>query len=187
MWYLDTGCNNHMHGENEAFSDLDESFCNSIKFGDNSIISIMGKGKVTIQTKGNSTHTIANVLFVPDLKTNFLSVGQLQEKGYEIFIKDGVCQIQDAKLGLIAQVKMTANRMFPLYLHNTAHLCFLEKLKDEAWLWHFHYGNLNFGGLRTLQQKSMVTRLPQITTSSQFCEECVVSKQHRNQFPQGKS
>ena len=176
-----------MHGENEAFSDLDESFCNSIKFGDNSIISIMGKGKVTIQTKGNSTHTIANVLFVPDLKTNFLSVGQLQEKGYEIFIKDGVCQIQDAKLGLIAQVKMTANRMFPLYLHNTAHLCFLEKLKDEAWLWHFHYGNLNFGGLRTLQQKSMVTRLPQITTSSQFCEECVVSKQHRNQFPQGKS
>ena len=33
----------------------------------------------------------------------------------------------------------------------------------------------------------MVTRIPQITTSSQFCEECVVSKQHRNQFPQGKS
>ena len=32
----------------------------------------------------------------------------------------------------------------------------------------------------------MVTRLPQITASSQFCEECVVSKQHYNQFPQGK-
>ena len=70
MWYLDTGCSNHMCGENEAFSDLDESFRSSVKFGDNSKISVMGKGKVAIQIKGNSIHTIANVLFVPDLKTN---------------------------------------------------------------------------------------------------------------------
>ena len=89
-------------GENAAFSDLDESFCSSVKFGDDSKIFVTRKGKVTIQTKGNSTHTIANVYFVPDLKTNLLRVGQLQEKGYEIFIKDGLCQIQDAKLGLIA-------------------------------------------------------------------------------------
>ncbi|KAI5422236.1 hypothetical protein KIW84_045631 [Lathyrus oleraceus] len=137
MWYLDNGCSNHMCGEKEAFSDLDESFRSSVKFGDNSKISVMGKGKVTIQTKGNSTHTITNVLFVPDLKTNLLSVGQLQEKGYEIFIKDGACQIQDAKLGLIAQVNMTANRMFPLYLHNTAHSSPTFAVKnltpEEAW------------------------------------------------------
>ena len=82
---------------------------------------------------------------------------------------------------------MTANHMFPLYLHNTAHLCFSAKLTDESWLWHFRYGHLNFGGLKTLQQKNMVTGLPQITASSQVCEECVISKQHRNQFPQGKS
>jgi hypothetical protein len=86
MWYLDTGCSNHMCGEKETFSSLDESFRSSVKFGDNSKISVMGKGKVTIQTKGNSTHIIANVLFVPNLKTNLLSVGQLQEKGYEIFL-----------------------------------------------------------------------------------------------------
>lgn len=77
MWFLDTDCSNHMCGEKEAFIDLDESFHSSVKFGDNSIISVMGKGKVTIQTKGSSTHTIANVYFVPDLKTNLLSVGQL--------------------------------------------------------------------------------------------------------------
>jgi hypothetical protein len=33
----------------------------------------------------------------------------------------------------------------------------------------------------------MVTGLPQITVPSQVCEKSVVSKQHRNQFPQGKS
>ena len=33
----------------------------------------------------------------------------------------------------------------------------------------------------------MVIGLPQITVSSEVCEECVVSKQHHNQFPQRKS
>lgn len=157
-----------------------------MKFGDDSIVSVMGKRRVTIQTKGSS-HYISNVLFVPDLKTNLLSVGQLQEKGYEISIKEGVCQILDEKLGLIAQVKMTTNRMFPLYLHHTTHSCFVTNLKDVAWLWHFRYGNLSFGGLKTLQQKNMVIGLSQFEQPSQLCEECIVSKQHRDSFLKGKS
>ena len=77
LWYLDTGCNNHMCGDKSVFSDLDESFCNIVTFGDNSTVSIMGKGCVKIHTKENSNQSISNVFFAPDLKTNFLSVGQL--------------------------------------------------------------------------------------------------------------
>ena len=69
-----------MCGEKKAFSNLDESFCSFVKFSDNSTISVMGKEKVTIQTKGNSTYTIANVLFFPDLKTNLLGVGSYKKK-----------------------------------------------------------------------------------------------------------
>ena len=61
-----------------------------MKFRDNSKVSVMGKGQITIQLNSNSTHTIFNVLFGPDLKTNLLSIGQLQEKGYEIIIKDAM-------------------------------------------------------------------------------------------------
>ena len=81
---------------------------------------------------------------------------------------------------------MTTNRMFPLYLDNTTQNCFSAKLMDEGWLWHFRYGHLNFGDLKTLQKKNMVTGLPQIQTP-QICEECVIGKQHRYQFPKGKS
>lgn len=131
LWYLDTSCNNHMCGDKKVFSDLDESFYNTVKFGNNSIVSVMGKGRVT---QGKLHHTISNVLFVPDLKTNLFGVGQLQEKGYEIFIKNGVCRIHDTKLGLIAQVNMIVNRMFSLYLHNNTYSCFSAKLKDTTWL-----------------------------------------------------
>ncbi|KAF2299921.1 hypothetical protein GH714_005965 [Hevea brasiliensis] len=126
-----------MCGDNSAFSTLDESFRDNVKFRDNSKVSIMGKGKILIETLGNTIQTISNVLFVLDLKTNMLSIGQLQEKGYEISIKGGVCRIHDAKLGLIAQVTMSANRMFPLCLNHIEQTCFSTKLIDEAWLWHF--------------------------------------------------
>ena len=33
----------------------------------------------------------------------------------------------------------------------------------------------------------MVTGLPEIVVPSQVCEECVVGKQHRSQFPKSKS
>ncbi|KAL5736681.1 hypothetical protein ACOSQ2_031469 [Xanthoceras sorbifolium] len=75
MWYLDMSCSNHMCGEKSAFSELNESFRNTVKFGDNSTVSIMGKGNVLIRIKTNSVQIISNVFFVPDLKMNLLSIG----------------------------------------------------------------------------------------------------------------
>ena len=63
----------------------------------------------------------------------------------------------------------------------------MAKVKDLSWFWHFRYGHLSFGGLSTLERKNMVAELPKIVVSSQVYEECVVSKQHCAQFPQGKS
>ena len=75
---------------------------------------------------------------------------------------------------------------FPLKIESVQS-CLMAEVKDPSWLWHFRYGHLSFGGLKTLQQKNMVTGLPQISILSQVCEECVVGKQHRSQFPQGNS
>ena len=81
---------------------------------------------------------------------------------------------------------MSQNRLFPLKIENV-HSCSMAEVKNPSWLWHFRYGHLNFGGLKILQRKSMVTGLPEIVVPSQVCEECVVGKQHRSQFPKSKS
>ncbi|XP_031280941.1 uncharacterized protein LOC116139403 [Pistacia vera] len=86
LWYIDIGYSNHMCGDKSALSDLDETFCNAVTFGDNSKVSIIGKGSVRIHSKEKYDQIISNVFFVPNLKTNLLSAGQLQEKRYEIFI-----------------------------------------------------------------------------------------------------
>ncbi|XP_015075746.1 uncharacterized protein LOC107019897 [Solanum pennellii] len=51
LWYLDTRCSNHMCGDKKAFSELDESFRNTVKFGDNSVVSVIGKCNVTLHDK----------------------------------------------------------------------------------------------------------------------------------------
>lgn len=55
--------------------------------------------------------------------------------------------------------------------------------KDATWLWHFCYGHLNFGGLRTLQQKDMVFGFPKLEYRGEVCEECVIDNQHCDRFP----
>ena len=101
-------------------------------------------------------------------------------------MRKGVCEIYDPTRGAIVVVKMSSNRLFPLKI-TSVQSCLVAKVKDSSWLWHFRYGHLSFGGLKTLQQKNMVTGLPQISIPSQVCEECVVGKQHHSQFPQGNS
>ncbi|RVW79987.1 Retrovirus-related Pol polyprotein from transposon TNT 1-94 [Vitis vinifera] len=71
--------------------------------------------------------------------------------------------------------------LFPLKIDSVQYFLMAE-VKDLSWLWHLRYGHLNFGGLKTLQQKHMVIGFPQISIPSQVCEECVVGKQHRSQF-----
>jgi len=43
LWYLDTSCSNHMNSDKYAFSILDESFRDNVKFGDDSKVFVMGK------------------------------------------------------------------------------------------------------------------------------------------------
>lgn len=76
IWFLDSGCSNHMCGKKEAFVEIDANFRESVKLGNNFSLSVHGKGKVRMEVHG-IVHVITDVFFVPELKTNLLSIGQL--------------------------------------------------------------------------------------------------------------
>jgi len=46
VWYLDTGASNHMTGNRAAFSELDQSITGTVKFGDGSVVDIVGCGTI---------------------------------------------------------------------------------------------------------------------------------------------
>ena len=116
IWFLDSGCSNHMIGNIALFSNLAQSVKSQVTLGTDSKISVMGKGEVKIFTKKGEKKTIADVYYVSGMKCNLLSIGQLVQKGYNVFFVNDVCTIMDKTPSkqCIAEVKMTRNMMFPL-------------------------------------------------------------------------
>ena len=56
-----------------------------------------------------SLKLIYDVLFVPDIDQNLLSVGQLVEKGFKVYLEDKNCIIKDAKGKEVFNIKMKGN------------------------------------------------------------------------------
>lgn len=44
LWFLDSGCSNHMCGDHSIFYDIVESFKNAVRLGNNAKMDVAGKG-----------------------------------------------------------------------------------------------------------------------------------------------
>lgn len=189
-WFVDSGCSNHMCGESNMFSSLDTTFTHNVKLGNNHKLTVGGKGVVKITLNGVS-YVINDVYYVPELKNNLLSVGQLQERGLDVLFKGGgdrkTCCIFHPTRGKIAESVMSSNRMFILLGEpnekTKEERCLQINVSDKAELWHHRYGHLSYKGLHTLCSKDMVVGLPDIGDVKVTCEACVKGKHHRVPFP----
>ena len=143
-----------MCGTKEYFSDFDGSFRDSVKLGNNTSMVVTGKGNVRLQVNGIA-QIITGVFYVPELKNNLLSIGQLQEKGLTILFQSGKCKVFHPERGVIMEMKMSSNRMFMLHAISQpiASTCFNAITEDIVHLWHCRYGHLSFKGLKTRQER----------------------------------
>lgn len=71
-----------MCGNKEWFFDFDDQFRQNVRLGDNRRMVVEGKGSLYLKINGLN-QVIMSVYYVPGMKNNLLSVGQLQQKGLE--------------------------------------------------------------------------------------------------------
>ena len=165
------------------FVQLDETLKGNVTFGEESKVAVKGKGNVLIKLKNGEHQFISNVYYVPNMKSNILSLGQLLEKGYDIQLKDKSLSIRDSASNLITKVPMSKNKMFVLNIQHGVAQCLKACYQDVSWLWHLRFGHLNFKGLELLFKKEMVRELPCINHPNQLCEGCLLGKQVKMGFP----
>ena len=67
MWFLDSGCSNHISEKKKWFSDLDEGFRHTVKLGNDSRMAVIGKYNIHMQVNG-FTQVILNVYYIHELK-----------------------------------------------------------------------------------------------------------------------
>lgn len=176
-----------MCGDKGMFTSLDITFTHNVKLGNINVkLEVVGKGEVKLRFNGIN-YVIGDVYYVPALKNNLLSVGQLLERNLHVLFKKDVCSVFHPTRGKITESTMSKNRMFALFVElcpkNEATKCLQTSSSDCAVLWHQRYGHFSYKGLRTLSYRKMVIGLPVIATSKVTCEACMKGKQHRAPFP----
>jgi hypothetical protein len=116
LWFLDTGASSHMTYVCEMFTTLDETMHDTVRFGDGSVVSIKGRGTVVFQCLTSDHRILGDVYFIPSLRSNIISLGQLDENGCKITIEVGVMSILDLPRKVLARVNRTGNGLYTVRL-----------------------------------------------------------------------
>jgi hypothetical protein len=153
-----------------------------VKLGDDSKMSVMGKGHIKLNINGN-IHVISNVYYVPGLKTNLLSIGQLQQKKITFLFKDNLCKVFHEDKGLLFVTTMSNNRMYMITASVLNPMCLATSKQESTTLWHERYAHMSFKGLNTLYKKQMVKGLTELQQIEEKCVSCLAGKQHRDSIP----
>ena len=117
-WILDTGATNHMTGCTEALVSLDKSVRGAVRFGDGSTVEIQGVGAVALTGKHDEHRVLTDVYFIPSLKCNIVSLGQLEEAVCRVEIDNGIMKVFEKRQAADRQqgVLIRAERKNRLYV-----------------------------------------------------------------------
>ena len=90
IWYVDSGASRHMTGVREYFSELLESGADvEVVLGDDRVVRAVGVGTLTFQRESKPPLKVTEVLYVPGMRKNLISVSALEDRGYEVLFWGG--------------------------------------------------------------------------------------------------
>lgn len=176
-WYFDSGATTHMakpgwnlHGKQEISCQVSTANKTSMMARVKGVISLdCVEGPVDVQ----------EVLEVPDLAANLLSVSKICSKGFTVKFTASGCTVLDEN----GQVFASGTAEGGLYrLNRQVQNAFLS---SELEVWHRRLGHLNVQSLKQLKQ--MVTGFELNKMENLNCVACFQGKHSRDPFPNSES
>lgn len=178
-WYLDSCASTHMTGRKDILKNIVE--CEStVKLANNQELVVKAKGDATIKVYSDikiEEISVQDVLYVPNLAANLLSVSKIVSKGYLIPFEREKCTIRDVKKTITAKDYLQDG----VYRLSTPEKKALSTRVTEKNLWHQQMGHLNRHGMLTLKFK-YATGLDDLQINEAPCEACTYGKQSRLPF-----
>ena len=96
VWYVDSGVSNHMMHHKNWFNELHAlEKLGYVETGDDTLHPIEHVGKVPLSMHDGKTKHMADVLHVPTITKNLVSVGQMVDQGLQIKFNKHGCFVED--------------------------------------------------------------------------------------------
>lgn len=180
-WILDSGASDHMCCDQDLFANLHTNqAAQMVKIGDGSALKVQGIGEVHVEAWDGSRWietTLQEVLFVPQLKVNLFSVGRCLDKGLIMKTTDDHSIIINKQNKVKAMAKRCDKKLFKLLFRPISTKISTCNYTLREWHEIFCHQNLqhvkNYLNLHKIKFSS---------NSNNFCEGCLVGKQHRFSF-----
>lgn len=177
QWCLDSGATSHMCCDRSVFTEYEEH-TEKISLAGNGFLLAKGIGTVKLKTD-LCTLVLNNVLFVPDLNGNFMSVSRAAQ--YKCFVNFGPHYADVIQEGeRILRVMRAGN----LYMFQGKHNSCFAAVDADGSLWHKRYGHLNTSSLQEMVRKKMVYGVEKVVFKPDaVCKTCMLAKIHVQPFP----
>lgn len=184
-WCLDSGATSHMCCDKNSFVSLNPVQKQVVKLANNESADIKGKGTVIINTLINDKINkirLEDTLYVPDLKTNLISVSKCTAREKKIIFNHKSATILGKNDKPIIRAKREGNLYFVDIKTDIANIvtqC-TNSMKD----WHERYGHLNEADLKLLATRELVDGLQKMKIKKMStCEVCLKGKQTATPIP----
>ena len=160
---LDSGITCHMCNNKELFANFQAlQIPLNVTLGDDREVHALGNGDVVLTM--NLPHnklkkcTLHDVLLVPGLAYNLLSVTSASKRGKETKFSEMTCEIRDSKSKVVA-IGRREGSLYYLDHGGSTHQAYTgtDQKESKSSIWHRRFGHLGMQGLKELVKGKMVT------------------------------
>eukprot|EP00253_Pinus_taeda_P027737 PITA_27737 len=180
-----SGASRHFTGYKEALSNLIEKETNlEIILGDNSTYPVKGVGNVTLQLNRSNTIHLQEVLYVPNLKKNLVSISEMEDKGYKVAFIDGNVRVWKKNFKDAFTLGFRVDSLYQVGGSPLGVMSCNTTLQSE--LRHQRFAHLHYKALPDVRQ--IVTRMPKFKMEQEgVCAGCAKGKLKRGPSPSSHS
>ncbi|CAI5465814.1 unnamed protein product [Closterium sp. Yama58-4] len=170
-WILDTGATQHMTACATLLNNVTtEAPVKRVMFGNRDTLDVTGQGDLRLMVDGGPL-TIKNVLVVPGLGANLLSVSQLTRMGMRVNIEGTMMALSAADGVHIGTARQTGG-LFMLDALPSVATAQAATSTTTLKTWHNRFGHLHYDAIQAMATKGIVNGL-EFVRSSGDDEKCV--------------
>ncbi len=183
-WWIDTGASRHVCVNKNHFTTFELVHGEKIYMANAAVASVEGKGTVKLKMTSGKVLTLAEVLYVPEIRKNLVSVAMLNQNGFRIAIESD--EVVLSKFGMFIGNGFIVNGLFKMnvmaIIDNEVNTCNPSVyLIESSCLWHGRLGHVNFDSIRQLINLDHIQAF--VVDNERKCEVCVEAKLTRSSFP----
>lgn len=178
-WYIDSGASSHMTPHGQMLSNIQPTNVTEIISANSAKLQVKGAGEMTLIT--NDQEIVVNdVLHVPGLSANLLSVHHIASKGNSVLFDSKGCTIRNADNEIVAMCE-SSNGVYKLQSNDS--VCLKTNHTVSSFTWHRRLGHINLQSMKKMRDGAVDgLNFNEECAEIQNCETCAYGKQTRLPF-----